>query len=875
MQKLLNGLRLKAKFTIVGLLAIAAMATALGFLLQTMNENIAFSAKERVGVEYHAPLRVLLERVMQDQGRVTFPAAGVASNEAAINEAIQGVDAVHARLGEELQIGDRWDKIKAKWQSARTSSNPEDFAGVTADIAALMDHVGNTSNLILDPDLDSFYLMDIVVARSPHVVEKLALIRTDGVRALVKKAMNGEERTELATTTGVAVGFRDAITASVDTAIQSNASLGARLKAESETVAAAATQLLTASQKDILSLDRLTLDPAALFKNSNDALAAEFKFYDITAPILDELLAIRLNKMTVKRNLLCGIVVGLMILSLGLGVLVLRDIARGARAAAAAAQAVAKGDLDVVIPPAGRDEMGDILATMETMRATLQTFVLAQKEMAAKHAEGQVSFQADVTRFQGAYADMARGTNDLVQAQIEITRGLVDTLRHYAVGDFTPDMPELPGENAVITETVSEAKSSLVGVNAQIRDMVDAAARGDFSARGEADRYKGAYREIVEGLNRLMDTADSGLSEVVRVSRALAEGDLMQEVTGPMEGRFAELQEDSNRSTRKLRELIGQIRDSAESIATASKEIASGNSDLSSRTEEQASSLEETASSMEELTSTVKQNAENAKQANQLVMGTSEVAIRGGAVVQQVVTTMSAISESSKKIADIISVIDGIAFQTNILALNAAVEAARAGEQGRGFAVVATEVRNLAQRSAGAAKEIKQLISDSVSKVESGTRLVGDAGKTMDEVVASVKRVTDIMAEITAASVEQSSGIEQVNQAITQMDEVTQQNAALVEEAAAAAESLEEQAQLLAQAVVVFNLSDSKDSGQSGQVNAVVAADVKSADRRGPDRAKNVARLRATQQKASGGVPVPQPKRVASAGGAEEEWEQF
>jgi methyl-accepting chemotaxis protein len=252
--------------------------------------------------------------------------------------------------------------------------------------------------------------------------------------------------------------------------------------------------------------------------------------------------------------------------------------------------------------------------------------------------------------------------------------------------------------------------------------------------------------------------------------------------------------------------IVGQVRSGTDTIASASSQIASGNLDLSSRTEEQASSLEETASSMEELTSTVKQNADNARQANQLASSASEVAERGGAVVSEVVDTMASINESSKKIVDIIGVIDGIAFQTNILALNAAVEAARAGEQGRGFAVVASEVRTLAQRSAAAAKEIKLLIDDSVSKVDAGAKLVAHAGATMDEIVASVRSVTAIMGEITAASQEQTSGIEQINMAVSQMDQVTQQNASLVEEAAAAAESMQDQAAKLAQVVAVFRL---------------------------------------------------------------------
>jgi methyl-accepting chemotaxis protein-1 (serine sensor receptor) len=275
--------------------------------------------------------------------------------------------------------------------------------------------------------------------------------------------------------------------------------------------------------------------------------------------------------------------------------------------------------------------------------------------------------------------------------------------------------------------------------------------------------------------------------------------------------------------------VVSAVRIDAESVSNASAEIAAGNNDLSSRTEQQASSLEETASSMEELTSTVKQNAENARQANGLAASASNIAIKGGAVVAQVVDTMGSINESSKKIVDIISVIDGIAFQTNILALNAAVEAARAGEQGRGFAVVAAEVRNLAQRSAGAAKEIKGLIDDSVERVRAGTKLADEAGTTMAEVVDSVRRVTDIISEIAAASQEQTAGIEQINQAITEMDNVTQQNASLVEEAAAAAESLQGQAGNLVHVVSVFKITEDQVITKTPQVAVNRAVSIKKA----------------------------------------------
>ncbi len=349
-------------------------------------------------------------------------------------------------------------------------------------------------------------------------------------------------------------------------------------------------------------------------------------------------------------------------------------------------------------------------------------------------------------------------------------------------------------------------RTAEVAAENEIEQLVGGAVMGDFSKRIELTGKQGFFKTIGEGMNKLVETNDVALNDTVRVLNALSQGDLTKKIDGEYFGTFGQLKDDSNATVDHLKQLISDIKSAVDSINTAAKEIAAGNSDLSQRTEEQASSLEETASSMEQLASTVKQNAENAKQANQLASDASVVAVKGGTVVGEVVSTMSAINESSHKIVEIISVIDGIAFQTNILALNAAVEAARAGEQGRGFAVVAGEVRNLAQRSAAAAKEIKQLISDSVEKVEGGTRQVEEAGRTMDEIVYSIKRVNDIMSEIAAASVEQSSGIDQVNQAVTQMDEVTQQNAALVEEAAAAAESLEEQANGLSGSVSVFKL---------------------------------------------------------------------
>jgi methyl-accepting chemotaxis protein len=353
------------------------------------------------------------------------------------------------------------------------------------------------------------------------------------------------------------------------------------------------------------------------------------------------------------------------------------------------------------------------------------------------------------------------------------------------------------------------------------------------------------------------------LNQAVKIAQTVAAGDLTSRIDANGKDETGQLLRALHEMNGGLQEIVGQVRSGTDTIATASSQISSGNLDLSSRTEQQASSLEETASAVEELTSTVKQNGDNARQANVLALSASDVAVKGGAIVAHVVETMGSINESSRKIVDIIGVIDGIAFQTNILALNAAVEAARAGEQGRGFAVVATEVRNLAQRSASAAREIKALISDSVEKVEIGSKLVNQAGSTMDEIVASVKRVTDIMGEITSASREQEAGIDQIHQAITEMDGVTQQNAALVEEAAAAAASLHEQAETLAQVVRVFKLDGSQagaPAAQPARMNAPVAT---------------VARASAPQPRKTNPVKLVANKSASDRQAADSDWEEF
>ncbi|MFI3157932.1 MAG: methyl-accepting chemotaxis protein, partial [Methylococcaceae bacterium] len=503
---------------------------------------------------------------------------------------------------------------------------------------------------------------------------------------------------------------------------------------------------------------------------------------------------------------LIGIFVFSILLAIALTALISRSILRSLKAVQQVAGAIAEGDLSSNIDIDQKDEIGDLLRSMKTMQDAINAFVTGLDLMAQKHAEGWVKEQLDATKFSGIYGKMAHEVNELIQSRIAINRKLIGIVNQYAKGDFSMDMDILPGETIAITKIMDDAKKTFLDVNNEIKMLVESGAKGDFSKRSDADRFEFMFKGILTNLNNLMETCDVGFNDVLRVANALAQGNLTQTIDKNYPGTFGEVTAGMNSIVENLKNLVGNIKNATDSINTAATEISAGNNELSHRTEEQAASLEQTAASMEQLTSAVQNNAANAQHANQLAVDASNTAGKGVEVVGQVVVTMNDINESSRKIGDIISVIDDIAFQTNILALNAAVEAARAGEQGRGFAVVAVEVRNLAQRAATAAGEIKNLINDSVDKVSGGSKLVVQAGLTMEEIVASIRGVTVKMAEITAASSEQSSGIEQVNQAIGQMDNVTQQNAALVEQAAAAAESLEEQAQNLSVAVGGFKV---------------------------------------------------------------------
>ena len=429
---------------------------------------------------------------------------------------------------------------------------------------------------------------------------------------------------------------------------------------------------------------------------------------------------------------------------------------------------IGRGDLTAQLEPMPGKKAA-MNKSVDRIRGNLKGIVDSVNWVNTEHEKGNIDMTLRADMFKGQFSVLADSINKIVAGHVELNQKAMACVKAFGDGNFDAPLEQFPGQKADINLIIEKVRSNLKALNHDAEMLAEAAKEGRVTVRADASRHPGDYRRIVEGMNNTLDM---------------------------------------------IVEPVLTVKTAAESINIAAKEIAQGNADLSRRTEDQAANLEKTASSMDELSSTVKQNAENAKQANELAALASQVAVKGGSAVNAVVNTMSDINESAHKIEDIISVIDSIAFQTNILALNAAVEAARAGEQGRGFAVVAAEVGNLAQRSSVAAREIKELINNSVSKTAEGSRQVEEAGKTMHEIVDSVKRVSIIIGEIASASNEQSQGIALVNDAVIRMDDVTQQNTALVEEAAAAAESLMDHANELATAVSVFIVDGSAKSSR-------------------------------------------------------------
>jgi methyl-accepting chemotaxis protein len=856
---IIDNLSLNVKLMILAIIALVAIAVPTGIYVISATQSIKNTELEMKGFVASDEFANTLKTLQQHRGIAAGVLSGNTERAAELSVKSAEVDKALSMLAQSLkplesaEINDKIKSLAADWSVVKNSVNSKTIDAPTSFIEhtkliteelSLLWTMGSVAGLWYDPEIASYHLIIARLDISPKLIEAIAQVRGTGNIVLTTGTLTEAQHKAILSNIASQKVYRDNLILHLEAAANNDSSL-AELVQVANNQLTALDGLASLVDKEILSKREFTIDSKTLWSKSTDIIDGQFKFNQDAAEDLLSVLNRRLENAKNNRNATLTFLGLLIFISGYLGYAIAQSLKLALMAAKDATTDIVNGNYQIALNTERKDEFGSLNKAMLNMSEQLADAAKMQVENSRirsaldssssnvmladnnrtiiymnKAVENMLRVaEADIRAVLPHFAvDKIRGSNmDIFHKNPAHQMKLLENLTSAYTGNIVVGKrhfrlvanPIFSKDGTRLGSVVEWQDRTLeVSVEGEVSGVVQAAGAGNFKARIPTEGKTGFFLTLAEGLNALMQTSDVGLGEVNRVLGAIAKGDLTEKITADYSGTFGELKDYCNSTTESLGDIIGEIRTAAETIFTASSEIASGNADLSSRTEQQAANLEETASSMEELTSTVKLNADNAKQANVLAEQASSVAIQGGELIGQVVTTMNAINESSQKIADIIGVIDGIAFQTNILALNAAVEAARAGDQGRGFAVVAAEVRTLAQRSANAAKDIKGLISDSVKKIETGNSLVGKSGETMKDIVTSIKRVNDIMAEIAAASTEQSAGIEEVSTAVSQMDEMTQQNAALVEEAAAAAESLQSQADQLTQRVSQFRLSN-------------------------------------------------------------------
>ena len=856
-----NNLRVGVKlWLIVGLLTAIVLGFSGVYYLQT-SDSIHFSQKEEYGNHYIQALRPIYKGATEHREAVVgrllrSPLGSVeAASAQAVEQGFAGARDFDAYQAGELKIGSRLDDLAREWQSVMAlSSTSKDIEAVvtahthfTDNMVSLVAYVGDTSNLILDPDLDSFYLMDYVVLREPALQTLAGLAGNIGAKIISNGVVYPDLARELTVTQ---VRLEDAFGAGT-TALLTSGDNNATVKGIVAPLVSDLNQARDDARtaiNDVLA-GRYQGEPSDFATLMLQLAGANERAGDVASQWLDLLLDARIVSM---QNTMFSVLMGVFVLlsaTLIIGYFVLRSIAHRMTLISGYFAGIQNGDLNQTIVIRTQDDMGALMGNLSTMQTQLREKIEREAIVSAENSRikqglDNVSTSVMIADGDGNVIYLNDSAHALMRTSSDNLSKQISGFRHDAiVGTRFDDFHANPGhqrnilgnlrgthrteitvgnqvfslianpvydDNEVRLGTVVEwaDKTEERAVEAEIGEIVEKAANGDLSARLDTANKSGFFKALGSGLNKLTESSQAIIADTNRVMSGMARGDLTGRIDADYRGEFGDLADAVNQTITQMTGVIEQITNSSVQIRAGAEEIAQGNSDLSHRTEQQASSLEETASSMEQMTGLVRQTAENARNVNELAGGVRNNASEGGRVVEQAVTAMEAISDSSKRISDIITVIDEIAFQTNLLALNAAVEAARAGEQGRGFAVVAGEVRSLAQRSAEAAKEIKDLIRDSSAKVDDGTQLVNKSGETLQSLVGSIAEVADRVAEITRAAEEQSSGIEQVNTAVSQMDEMTQQNAALVEEASAAGENMAEQARSMNHAVGFFKVAE-------------------------------------------------------------------
>ncbi len=836
-----------------------------GLLLQTKVASIQFTRSELEGLRYLEPLTDVTLAVARHRGVAALNAASggsrakeIESTAREVDAAVDRVTAIHAEIGAQFGLTNEWDVLKSEWQKVRAlegtaSESVEAHTTLVTNLLGLASRVAAASNLILDPEAAPYSLIDAAIIKMPRALERFSEAQAV-IATPIESGQDSEKQEKYvdihelvaigsSRTEDVLLGFDEAMRAS-DAIGATMKPLLAELRAAAlncddvvhEVVPKGGTDVAFAADRVLEAVDRVQ--------------KAAINVERTAASLLREMLQARVD--ADRRSLIISMASSLVIILFAafmawrMGAVV----GRRAKYALAVLERIGSGALDNEIVVRSSDEMGRILDGLNHMQTDLRTRIEREREVARVNERIKQALDSSGASVMITDQDLniiyvnRSATSLMASAESQFRRELPAFEASKVLGSSIDVFHKNPAHMhrllkelsktyvtdlriggrpmRLIVNPVTDPEGQRIGTmiewidrtmetaaQEEVASLVTAVSDGALDTRVTVEGKTGFYKVLATGLNALVDNVAAVVADVQSMVHAANEGDLTRRMT--VEGKrglYVRLGNGINALVENMSGVVHKVKSAANEVYRGAEEISAGNQNLSQRTEEQASSLEETASSMEQITATVKQYAENAGQANQLAQAARAQADKGGQVVSQAVKAMSEINASSKRIADIIGVIDEIAFQTNLLALNAAVEAARAGEQGRGFAVVAGEVRNLASRSATAAKEIKELIQDSVKRVEDGSSLVMQSGTTLEQIVLAVKKVTDIVGEISSAGREQSAGIEQVNKAVMVLDDLTQQNAALVEEAAAASQSMADQARMLNEAMARYRVAD-------------------------------------------------------------------
>lgn len=861
--QLLGNMKLASKLGIAFIALMIPLIIKLVILVQEDQDRANFARKEVEGINIIRPTIELTSSIAKHRGKSAkllaksngsqrFNGSELAEFQSDVDDSFSTVKNVLEQLNDSnlaermSKISERWDNIRNQAYSFTADQSFEQHTDLINSTILFMENVSANYNLKLEPALDINYLSATIASYIPRTINTLGKIRGLGSKVLSSDIRDEADNARLYAYTINIESLASQMKVAHQTITRVNPELKSNVdNSYKQTFLAILkgveeiNQRVLTRQNDTTSTN-YTAD--AFFNHLTDQINQVESLGMTIMPLLERRLNARASEQVEHMYSQLAIILSIIILASVIVILVIRDLVYRVNGARSLFNAISQGELDNKIDISATDEIGDLYKSLSEMQATLQQKI---KEI------GRLASVVENTSVNVVMTDMDNMITYINPAAMDLFKRRKKQLGSL-IKNFTPE--SLVGRNINIFDdanrsfdmlsdhnqlpyfkektmnklTFQISAFSLVDSNGdsigsafqwediteekdaekQIESLIEAAVKGKLDSRINIDDYEGFMKNVGQGVNKLIETVVTPIRETTRIMQAIAQGDLTEDIQGKFQGEFNVLAKAINQSVENLRDMVSEIIESSGHVSSSAKEIALGNTDLSQRTEEQASSLEETASSMEQFTSSLQENANNSRQASKLAEDAKGLAIQGGDVVNSAVKAMRDIEDASKRISDIISVIDEIAFQTNLLALNASVEAARAGEQGRGFAVVASEVRSLAQRSAGAAKEIKTLIHDSVSKVADGAELVGKSGTTLDDIVQSVSNVNAIITTINNATQEQAAGIEQVNEAVGQMDDMTQQNAALVEEAAAAAESLEEQSSSLLQKMMFFNTGE-------------------------------------------------------------------